>query len=135
MVRFLLLLLAVSLSAGPALAQAQDPIQQVLADFDRIDTDGDRVISIAEYREFQSARWPRIDRNADGFLTLDDFPRFAAGRARRLLAEIADLDADGDGRISRDEFIHGPAPLFRRADQNADGSLTRAELETAAAAG
>ena len=135
MFRTILLVTAVSLAAGPALAQSANPIQQVLADFDRIDADGDRFISIAEYRDLQIARWPRIDRNADGYLTLDDFPRFAAGRARRLLAEIADLDADGDGRISRDEFIHGPAPLFRRADQNADGSLTRAELETAAAAG
>jgi Ca2+-binding EF-hand superfamily protein len=133
MFRTILLVTAVSLAAGPALAQSANPIQQVLADFDRIDRNGDSVISIAEYRDLQITRWPQLDRNGDGFLTLDDFPRFAVRRARRLLAEISDLDANGDGRISRDEFIHGPAPLFQRADQNANGSLTRAELEAAAA--
>lgn len=132
MFRTLLILTAASLIASPALAQSREPLEQVLADFDRIDADGDRVISIAEYRALQIARWPRIDRNADGYLTLDDFPRFAAGRARALLAEVAVLDTNEDGRISRDEFINGPAPLFHQADQNADGVLSRTELEAAA---
>ena len=104
-----------------------------MTDFDRIDTNGDSVISIAEYRDLQIARWPRIDRNGDDFLTLDDFPRIAAGRARTQLAEIAYLDMDGDGRISRSEFMDGEPPLFRRTDRNSDGALTRTELEAAAA--
>ena len=131
MFRTILLVTAMSLPAIPALAQSQNPIQQVLADFDRIDANGDGVISPAEYRDFQITRWPRIDRNGDGDLTLDDFPLFAAGRAGKLLAEAAYLDVNGNGRISRDEFIHGPAPLFRRADRNGDGFLTRAELKAA----
>jgi Ca2+-binding EF-hand superfamily protein len=133
MFRIILLVTAVSLAASPALAQSGNPTRQVLADFDRIDTNGDGVISIAEYRDVQIARWSRIDRNKDGFLTLDDFPRFAAARAKRLLAEIPDLDADGDSRISREEFVNGPAPLFRRADRNDDRVLTRTEIEAAAA--
>jgi Ca2+-binding EF-hand superfamily protein len=132
MFRTIILSTAVSVAASTAQAQSPNPIRQVLSDFDRIDADRDGDISRAEYRDFQIARWPRIDRNGDGFLTLDDFPRFAAGRARTLLAEIAYLDTNGDGRISRDEFVNGPAPLFRRADLNGDNLLSRAELETAA---
>ena len=131
---FRTIVLTLAFAAAPALAQSEEPLRQLLADFDRIDANGDGVISIAEYRDLQIARWPRIDRNADGYLSVDDFPRFAAGRARRLLAEVADLDVNGDERISREEFVNGPAPLFRRADRNADGVLTRSEIEAAAAA-
>jgi Ca2+-binding EF-hand superfamily protein len=38
------------------------------------------------------------------------------------------LDKDGDGRISRDEFVAGPNPLFDRADANRDGVIDATEL-------
>lgn len=129
MFRTTLLVTALSFAAGSALAQSQDPIQQVQANFDRIDANGDGVISRAEYRNVQAARWTQIDRNGDGYLGEDDFPRFAARRARTQLAEIAYLDTNGDGRISRRELLDGPAPVFTRADRNSDGVLTRSEVE------
>ncbi|WP_439529994.1 EF-hand domain-containing protein [Pannonibacter sp.] len=113
-------------------AQSQDPVQNVLANFERLDLDGDGAISRAEFREVQLARWLQIDRNGDGFLTVDDFPSIAADRAKAQLAGIAYLDTDGDGQFSQSEFVDGEAPLFRRADRNGDGVLTRAELEMAA---
>jgi hypothetical protein len=118
--------------AGSALAQSRDQIQQLLAYFDQVDVNGDGAISRAEYRNVQLAQWPQIDRNADGFLALDDFPRMAAGRARTQLAEISYVDIDGDGRISQREFVDGEPPLFRRADRDGDGALTRSEIEAAA---
>jgi len=132
MFRTTLLMTALAFAAGPAFAQSQDPMQQLLANFDRIDANGDGVIARAEYRAVQAARWPQIDRNGDGYLTEDDFPRIAAQRARTQLAQIAHLDIDGDGRIGRTEFLDGPAPVFQRADRNGDGVLTRPELEGAA---
>lgn len=133
MFRTVITALVLSAATCPALAQqAQDPIQHLLASFDRVDADGDGAISRAEYRSVQAARWPQIDRNGDGYLTEDDFPRAAARRARMQLAEIAYLDTDGDGRISQNEFVDGQPPLFRRADQNGDGALTRSEVQAAA---
>jgi hypothetical protein len=129
MFRTILLMTALAFAAGHAFAQSQDPMQQLLASFDRIDANGDGAISRAEYRAVQAARWPQIDRNGDGYLTEDDFPRIAAQRARTQLAQVAYLDTDGDGRISRNEFLDGPAHVFRRADRNGDGVLTRSELE------
>lgn len=133
MFRTVVSVLVLAIWAYPAQSQSQDPIQQLQANFDRIDVNGDGVITRAEYQTVQAMRWPQIDRNGDGFLSDDDFPRIAVGRARAQLADIAYLDANGDGRISRDEFVNGPAPVFRRADRNGDGILTRSEVEDAAA--
>ena len=129
--RTILTLLLLSGGTFPATAQFQDPFRQLLADFDRIDVNGDGVMSLAEYRLVQFARWPRIDRNCDGYLTLDDFPDIAAVRVRTQLGKVTYLDADGDGRISRAEFVNGQPLVFRRADRNGDGALTRSELEAA----
>ncbi len=132
MFRTTLLVAAFCVSAWPALAQSQDAIQQLLANFDRIDVNGDGVISRAEFHKVRAERWTHIDRNGDGYLREDDFPRWAAHRARTQLAEIAFLDENNDGRISKDEFLNGPAPLFMWADQSSDGVLTRSELEVRA---
>lgn len=132
MFRTTLLVTLMSFAAAPAVAQSQDQMQQLLANFDRIDANGDGVISRAEYRNVQAARWTEIDRNGDGYLSEDDFPRIAVGRARTRLAEIAHLDANGDGRISRDEFLNGPPLVFHQADRNGDGALSRSEVEAAA---
>lgn len=132
MFRTMIAALLLCAAAGPAIAQSQDQIQQLLANLGQVDVNSDGALSRDEYRNVQAAQWPQVDRNGDGFLTLDDFPRIAAGRARTQLAEIAYLDADGDGRISQSEFVDGEAPLFRRADGNGDGMLTRSEIEAAA---
>ncbi len=132
MFRTTLLVAAFSVSAWPAPAQSQDAIQQLLANFDRIDVNGDGVISRAEFQMVRAERWMQIDRNGDGYLSEDDFPRWAARRARTQLAEIAFLDGNDDGRTSKDEFLNGPAPLFTWADLDSDGALTRSELEVRA---
>ncbi len=132
MYRTMIVALLLSAGAAPAFAQSQDQIKQLLANFSQVDANGDGALSQAEYRNLQIAQWPQVDRNGDGFLTVDDFPRIAAGRAKTQLAEIAYLDANGDGRISQSEFVDGEAPLFRRADGNGDGMLTRSEIEAVA---
>jgi len=60
----------------------------------------------------------------------DDARADAAARAK---STIRKLDADGDGRISKAEFI-GSASIFERWDADKDGFVTEAELTVGLAA-
>jgi len=42
------------------------------------------------------------------------------------------FDADGDGRVTREEFAKAPTPGFDMADANGDGKVSRAEAQAAA---
>lgn len=127
-----LLVAVLSLAAGPAVAQSQVGVQKALANIMTTDTNGDGVISRDEFHDVLAARWKHIDRNADGYLDEDDFPAGAAMRARTQLAQISDLDANGDGRISKGEVLNRLSSGFAQADANADGVLSPAEIEAAA---
>ena len=67
----------------------------------------------------------RVDRNRDGYISLGEYlgnPSADEDREDRF----ADLDTNGDGRLTREEW-HGSAAVFQALDANRDGVLTRAE--------
>ncbi len=49
-------------------------------------------------------------------------------RGPGLLGLAADLDADGDGVVSREEFDQGADTIFIELDRNGDGTLSEDEL-------
>ncbi len=103
-----------------------DPVQMLA----EADADHDGRISRAEYQAARAARFARLDRNRDGYVGPDDAPRMARRRAGGKLAQLERaLDADGDGRVSRAEFVDGPARLFDLADANHDGVVGADELQ------
>ncbi|MCB5425457.1 EF-hand domain-containing protein [Altererythrobacter sp. CC-YST694] len=124
--------IAATLCLAPVQAQAQgqrDPGQLL----ERSDLDGDGQITRAEYTEARSRLFERLDRNKDGVINKDD-----AGKRRLLrrsggeqLQELAaHMDTDGDGRVTRKEFVNGPTPMFDHADGNNNGVIDSRELAT-----
>lgn len=106
-----------------------DPRQQA---FNRMDTNGDGVISRAE---FQNAAPPKHAHKHHG-------------TNANLQAMLAKADTNGDGTISQDEFnaFQPTAPngqalptptaamkqaMFARLDQNRDGSISQTEIQNA----
>lgn len=66
-----------------------------------------------------SETFDRLDANGDGSL---DAAERAGGRAGGRFLER--LDADNDGRVTRQEALDGAAERFRAADTNGDGVLS-----------
>ena len=89
-------------------------------------------------KKFEPAQMlKQFDKNNDGFLEPSELPD-------RMRERFQQMDANGDGKISRQEleklagrFGEAPAAatddtLFRLLDKNADGKLSKEELQDAA---
>jgi Ca2+-binding EF-hand superfamily protein len=92
-----------------------------------LDSDHDGVISASEIKN-APVTLRRLDANGDGKLVEAELrPEPAELQVSQALL-IYDLD--GDGRISRKEFVSRPDRMdfFAKVDRNSDGFLTRDEL-------
>jgi len=114
-----------------AASSAQAASRPPGAALDKADANHDGYVTRDEFKASRAAQFARLDRNDDGVATLSEFPRLAKSnrpKARTLKAVITHADRDGDGRVTRAEFVDGPAPLFDRADRDHDGRLSRDEV-------
>ncbi|WP_225540563.1 EF-hand domain-containing protein [Xanthomonas sp. XNM01] len=97
-----------------------------------LDTDGDGVISRAEYDASGERAYAHYLKSADAAET----PASRAGSLRDPIGMptthsragmLAMYDADGDGTVSRAEFDRARAEAFARTDRNGDGRLSGEE--------
>lgn len=110
---------------------------------ERADTNGDGKASWDEVHEmmprFTQDRFNQLDRNGDGLLSKDEVRR-QSDRAEgnmpqgdRLKALLRRADADGDGRVTKQELEAVSPQLaangFARLDTNEDGVITEADLK------
>jgi Ca2+-binding EF-hand superfamily protein len=106
--------------------------------FARADANGDGRITRDEFISTRNALFTRLDRDRDGYLTSADAPqRLRKHGGEGQAAGLRLMDTDGDGRISRQEFVDGSLKLFDRADADHDGivdSREAADFEAAVAA-
>ena len=108
----------------------------------RVDTNGDGLISKAENRAAAEARFARMDANGDGTIGADERGKgkWKRGGGRRGEGATHDAgrsgmkhgaikaDANGDGVITRAEFDAHSAARFAAMDINKDGKIDASEL-------
>jgi len=124
--------------------------RQVMMMLRASDANQDNNITLAEVRALQAEMFDWMDRNGDGVLSSADrspmHQRLAAiheaegasedrprGRrhGRRGRGGHENRDANGDGQISRDEFMGGESRIFERLDTNNDSVISPDELDAA----
>lgn len=114
-----------------ALAQGREgsPLEQA-------DADHDGKVTKQEFMDARAAQFARMDRNGDGFIDEADSRAGAGERGQRAAAALRGrIDSDGDGKITKEEFVNAPTMLFDRLDANKDGVLDAQELQAARDAG
>jgi EF-hand domain pair len=102
-----------------------------------LDTDGDKMISLAEAQQgapWLASRFNDLDANRDGLLSIEEVLERQPMRGERVVHNIQDdfaaADSNADGRLSRAEGEAMPIvnELFDEMDTNADGYVTTEEI-------
>ena len=129
--------------AAPCFAQTGEA-----AFFDRFDADGDGRVTEAEVQAWRGSFFDIADGDLDGYVTRAELdalrdaarervgdgagrgfgPRRRGGGGMARRDPIERHDADGDGRLTRAEFVEAPFQALERFDANGDGALSRDEL-------
>jgi len=107
--------------------------------FDRMDQDGDGLVTRGEAEEARGRWFERLDADGDGYLTIEEM---TVGKRRdggegeaktdRRERHFARLDEDGDARVSQAEFAAKSGHWIDRVDGDGDGAVSREEWRIAA---
>lgn len=138
---------AAMLTAGPVLASEESallpPDERFLGVWD---LNGDGTATLEELRTMRGRVFNSFDTDDDGVLTETEYVAFDEaragdvagyeGEAREIMETITDgmsrsaSDANGDGRVQREEFLEGAEAWLETLDRNDDGVITAEDLET-----
>lgn len=112
-----------------ALAQSRDG-----GALEQADVNKDGKVTRQEYIDARAAQFARMDRDGDGFVD-DADSRERADQSflgkRAAAAMRGRIDANSDGKISKDEFVKAPTTMFDRFDTDKNSELDAKELEAA----
>jgi Ca2+-binding EF-hand superfamily protein len=102
--------------------------KSVRADFKKLDADDSGRISLKEARRAMVSDFKAMDLNRNGVVTIGDvqaeFDRTGGGTANRPLAKYLPYDGNGNGRITKKEYVGKVRKqMFRPMDSSGDGEV------------
>lgn len=116
MKRVVLLTGFVFFAAIAATAQNQ-PVAMNQGQMDRLDRDKNGAVDRSEYQAFMTSAFTSLDKNKDGSLNSDEVVGVLT------VQQFSATDANGDGKVSQNEFLNRVMADFKTADRGGDGSL------------
>jgi Ca2+-binding EF-hand superfamily protein len=91
--------------------------------FERLDTNNDGKVTLAEAQAGAQARFNALDKNKDGVITQDEL-----GDGHFMMKHA---DANGDGKVTLAELQAQTQAWFSKLDANHDNVITKDELKAA----
>ena len=97
--------------------------------FESFDANADGKLTQAEIDEARAAQLARFDADGNGSLELAEYQALWADAMRpRMVDRFQDLDDDGDGAVTKDEYSRPFARAVRYMDSNDDGAIGRDDM-------
>lgn len=94
----------------------------------KYDANGDQVITMDEISLRREKRFDRLDQDADGLVSFDEYQTLDVMKRELLLkARFDKLDLNQDGQVSSEEYS-SYLGSFDRFDSDGDGKLTQQEM-------
>lgn len=93
---------------------------------------GDATVARADEEKAVAERFSLFDTDKDGAISAEEMAASAQGQRRPGGGMRA--DANGDGKIGKDEYLAAQLRRFDAQDADGDGQLTKAERDAARAA-
>lgn len=88
------------------------------------DRNRDSVVTCEEWKAYAGELFTQADANADGLVDETEFKSIIEIDRMFQTANISYYDANGDGRLSREEFVEKPNRAFVLLDRNKQCQLT-----------
>lgn len=92
------------------------------------DANNDQIYTCAEWKKFVTDLFNQADRNHDGFVDAQEFKSIQDATPQFKDSSLGYFDDNGDGRLSRAEFVDKPNPFFLQFDKNRDCKVTIEEI-------
>lgn len=104
--------------------------------FRKMDADSNGQVSQSESRAAGDEMFTELDSDRDGQVTSAEIDAWKASKGKDHAGKsaadmIAEIDTDGDSRISRQEHTAAGEKMFTESDANGDGNIDMAEFEAA----
>ncbi len=86
------------------------------------DTNGDGKLTQGEVNHARAAQLKKFDKDGDGTLSIGEYEAlWLAAMRERMVDRFQEHDADGDGKVTEQEFGRRHARMIERMDRNGDG--------------
>jgi Ca2+-binding EF-hand superfamily protein len=92
------------------------------------DGNKDGTVTCEEWKSYADALFNQFDGGKDGFLIAGEYRALAQADRLFEVVPLDYFDGDGDGRVSRSEFVNKPNRAFAVLDKNKDCALGRDEF-------